>query len=119
MAATDVEVCNLALVKIGQREFITDLGENTVSAQVCSAVYSTTRDALHNVFGYPLTLNLRQITVVLPFEEVVEPVLRAQLQAARLVGHVPAKWDSFTGWLGAHRSHGEARSGALFDPMRE
>ena len=53
MAATDVEVCNLALVKIGQREFITDLGENTVSAQVCSAVYSTTRDALTECFAWP------------------------------------------------------------------
>lgn len=49
MASTvtsDAEVCNLALLSIGQRQFIGDLNEATDEARCSKVVYATLRDRL-------------------------------------------------------------------------
>jgi hypothetical protein len=46
MAATDVDVCNLALVRVGERQLLTSLTDGSSSALVCSQSYPQARDAL-------------------------------------------------------------------------
>ena len=45
MAATDAELCNLALNHIGSLDFIDELDEEGAAAEVCNVIYATTRDA--------------------------------------------------------------------------
>ena len=45
MALTVAGVCNLALARVGQREFIDSLEEATTQAQVCAAIWEATRDS--------------------------------------------------------------------------
>lgn len=46
MATTEAQICNLALLKVGQREQILSLGENSASAQACAIAYPQARDSL-------------------------------------------------------------------------
>lgn len=44
MATTAAEICSLALLRIGQRQVIDDLDEDSVEAQVSKLLYEQTRD---------------------------------------------------------------------------
>ena len=46
MALTEAQLCNLALSKIGERQFIDDLNENTAPAIVCKVLYPQARDSV-------------------------------------------------------------------------
>jgi hypothetical protein len=46
VALTEEGICNLALVRIGQRGLIDDLNEDTVEAQTAKAIYAPARDAV-------------------------------------------------------------------------
>jgi len=46
MATSEAEICNLALARLGQGEFITSLDQANKAAEVCKLYYPTTRDAL-------------------------------------------------------------------------
>ena len=43
---SEAQICNLALLRVGQRQLINSLGEASTEAQVCEAVYAHTRDVL-------------------------------------------------------------------------
>lgn len=45
-ATSDVEICNLALVRLGQKQLITSLDQNASQAIMCRLHYPRTRDAL-------------------------------------------------------------------------
>lgn len=53
MAKSDADVCNLALLRAGQTQFIDDLEEASPEAQVCSRVYQNTRDTLLTRYDWP------------------------------------------------------------------
>lgn len=53
MAATDAGICNLALLKIGEKGIVNSLQDNTLEAQVCNALYATTRDSLLLARSWP------------------------------------------------------------------
>lgn len=44
MATDAVQICNKALLRIGHRQLIGDLGENTAEAQACNTLYPLSRD---------------------------------------------------------------------------
>lgn len=46
MASSEAEICNLALLRIGNRSFIGALNTDSVEAEACSVAYPTSRDAL-------------------------------------------------------------------------
>lgn len=43
---TEAAICNLALLRVGQRQTIDSLEEDTTEAMVCKAIYAHTRDRL-------------------------------------------------------------------------
>lgn len=51
--ATDVDICNLALARVGQRQFIQELDDSTTEAELCSVLYPAARDALLTTFDWP------------------------------------------------------------------
>jgi hypothetical protein len=46
LAASDVQICNLALLRIGEKQQVGDLGDNSTPAKACSVLYPMTRDTL-------------------------------------------------------------------------
>ncbi len=46
MALTEAQLCNLALSKIGERQFIGSLVENSPNSRTCAVVYPQARDAV-------------------------------------------------------------------------
>src|ERR1700737_379253 len=42
--ASEVDICNLALLQIGDTNLITDLKGDTLEAQACNALYAQNRD---------------------------------------------------------------------------
>lgn len=46
MATSEVQICNLALIRVGHRQLIDDLDEATTEAQLCKAMYELARDAV-------------------------------------------------------------------------
>lgn len=46
MATTEAQVCNIALARVGHRDFIDDLTDETTAAQVCDAHFDDARDAV-------------------------------------------------------------------------
>lgn len=46
MASAAVEICNLALIKIGNAQLVQDLSQQTTEARVCNALYPIARDRL-------------------------------------------------------------------------
>lgn len=65
MATTPVEICNLAIVRIGQRgELISSLTEATVAAEVCDVVYPLSRDAVLASFPWPFATRRVNLAVL-------------------------------------------------------
>lgn len=63
MAASEAEVCNLALLLVGQTQFIDDLSDPTPEGEACDQAYEKCRDAALEAFAWPFaqrraTLNL-------------------------------------------------------------
>lgn len=46
MATTAEGVCNIALLRLGQRDTIASLGEQSAQARACNALFETARDAV-------------------------------------------------------------------------
>jgi hypothetical protein len=46
LAASDVQICNLALLRMGEKQQVGDLGDNSTPAKACSVLYPMTRDTL-------------------------------------------------------------------------
>jgi len=44
--ASDIDICNLALLRLGTRSTIASLGEGSAEANACALIYPTIRDAL-------------------------------------------------------------------------
>ena len=52
----EAQVCNLALMRVGQREFIDSLDEATVQAEMCSAAFGPARDELLERAPWPFAM---------------------------------------------------------------
>lgn len=68
MASAEIDICNLALARIGQQVLITDLGvlDTSAPAQACKFLYPQARDALLQRFPFGFAtkyVSLSQITV--------------------------------------------------------
>ena len=46
MSYIDVDICNLALYRVGQRQPISALDDGSLGAQLCSLMYPIARDGL-------------------------------------------------------------------------
>lgn len=53
MPATEAQLCNLALAKVGHRQFIDSLKEPSLEAQICDTLYPATRDACLALHPWP------------------------------------------------------------------
>lgn len=42
----DIDICNVALARIGQRQFIASFADNTIASQLCNLLYPLARDSL-------------------------------------------------------------------------
>jgi hypothetical protein len=62
--ATVAGICNLALARIGVKDFIDDIGEATAEAQASSVVYSLARDSC--LASYPWSFATRRATLAVP-----------------------------------------------------
>lgn len=49
---TEAQVCNLALLAVGQREQIQSLTEQSTHARICNTIYGPTRDKLLSMFAW-------------------------------------------------------------------
>lgn len=52
MAADEVEICNLALLRVGSRNLITSLSDDTTEGRGCAVAYSLSRDAVLAGFAW-------------------------------------------------------------------
>lgn len=64
MALSEEEICNRALLRIGQRQTIDSLDEETVQAQACKALYADTRDALLEAVPWPFATKRAALAVL-------------------------------------------------------
>jgi hypothetical protein len=65
VAASEAEVCNLALLLVGQTQFIDDLTDPTEAGEVCKQVYERARDAALEAVAWPFATrraDLNEIT---------------------------------------------------------
>lgn len=52
MATSDIQVCNIALLRVGQRQAISSLNDTSDEAIACNALYSEARDRLLAEYGW-------------------------------------------------------------------
>lgn len=53
MGLSDVQICNLALARVGQKKFIQSLSESSTPAALCNALYPNARDNVFASFPWP------------------------------------------------------------------
>jgi hypothetical protein len=53
MAASEVQICNLALARIGVRDYIESLSDASEAAETCNLFYEPMRDAALEAFPWP------------------------------------------------------------------
>ena len=64
MSLSEAGLCNLALVRIGQRQLIDSLEEASVEAQTCKAVYASARDAVLGEFWWPFATKRATLALI-------------------------------------------------------
>lgn len=64
MTISAAQVCNIALARVGQRQFIESLTELSTEAQVCKVLYEPTRDAVLAAFPWPFATKRGELTVL-------------------------------------------------------
>lgn len=52
MASTPAQICNIALARVGERQLLDDLGENSTAAELASAHYESARDDVLEAFDW-------------------------------------------------------------------
>lgn len=62
--AVEVDIANLALLRIGQLTTIADLAEDTPQAQAVKAVFTLTRDAVLEAFAWPFATFRATLAVI-------------------------------------------------------
>lgn len=62
--ATDVSICNLALARVGVREFIDSLDGAEAEAQACKVLYAHCRDTLLASFPWPFAQRRASLALV-------------------------------------------------------
>lgn len=75
MATNEAELCNIALARVGQRQFIDALDEDTTEAESCSVLYGPTRDSV--LAEFPWRFATRRATLA-----VLASVTRSEWQYA-------------------------------------
>ncbi len=53
MVTSEAQICNIALARVGQREFIDSLVQTSTASRLCAALYSPARDAALEAFPWP------------------------------------------------------------------
>ena len=53
MATSEIDICNLALLRIGQKVPISSLSDPTVTAKLCGTLYPLSRDTVLGEFHWP------------------------------------------------------------------
>lgn len=64
MALTEAKVVNIALARIGQREFIDELDENTPSARVANELFGDARDVVFESFPWPFATKRSDLALI-------------------------------------------------------
>jgi hypothetical protein len=62
--ASEAEVCNLALLLVGETQFIDDLSDPTPGAEACAQVYVRARDAALEAFAWPFAARRAELAVI-------------------------------------------------------
>lgn len=52
-AVTPAQICNLALLKVGEKQMIDALGDESEEAQICNVLYEPSRDAVLEEYWWP------------------------------------------------------------------
>lgn len=68
MAASEAEVCNLALLLVGQTQFIDDLSDPTPEGEACEQVYEKCRDAALQAHAWPFATRRAELNLVVDGE---------------------------------------------------
>jgi hypothetical protein len=61
---TKVQICNLALVRVGQRDAISSLADGSTAADICNAVFDQLRDTLLTSFPWPFAAKHAELAVL-------------------------------------------------------
>lgn len=62
MASSAAEICNLALLRIGAKVYLTALTDVRPEAQACAIIYPQHRDALLELFDWPFAARRAKLT---------------------------------------------------------
>jgi hypothetical protein len=64
MALTDAGICNIALLRVGQRQTLDSLDDNTTEGAVCKAFYADARDAVLQSFPWDFATKRATLALV-------------------------------------------------------
>lgn len=67
--AVEVDIANVALLRIGQLQTIADLDEDTPQAMAVKAIFNHTRDAVLEAFAWPFATFRAQLAVIASVED--------------------------------------------------
>lgn len=66
MGLSEASICNLALSRIGQKEFIASLADPSTSGQLCAVAYPASRDTLLGRFNWPFATKHAVLAQLMP-----------------------------------------------------
>jgi hypothetical protein len=64
VATAEADICNLALLRIGQRQTIDDLDEESEQAEACSVLYPLARDAVLEAARWPFATGRAELAAL-------------------------------------------------------
>lgn len=64
MAASEAQICNIALARIGVKTFITALSDSSAEAEACNILYAPMRDATLEAFPWPFATRRATLAVL-------------------------------------------------------
>lgn len=64
MVTSEAQLCNIALARVGQREFIDSLTQATTASRLCAVLYAPARDAVLETFPWPFATRRQVLTAL-------------------------------------------------------
>jgi hypothetical protein len=68
VAASEAEICNLALLLVGNTQFLDDLDDPTEAGEVCAQVYEKARDAALEAYPWPFATRRQSLALIAGLE---------------------------------------------------